>query len=159
MQQNGGNSLSRSEYFPIHGNTNLSPPSFQNSSNGQWSDETPLSEHLNSPQQTSADSLALSSEDTGGGLSFSPLSSNFASVQPLPAVPTLADFAHQGEAVFPAEKFQTLITMYRAHSQHIMDLVRGHSLIMYCHFDPKLTPSPPLRNPKKTILPYHLTIA
>jgi hypothetical protein len=126
LQQSGGNSLSRSEYFPIHGSSNggnLSPPSFQSSVNGQWSDETPLIGHENSAQETT-DSLALSSEDTGdGGLSFSPLSSNFASVQPLPAFPTLADFAHQGEAVFPAEKFQTLITMYRAHSQHIMDLV------------------------------------
>ncbi len=131
------NTSSRPDYFSSPSGvtgTTLSPPSFSHSLNGEWSDETPLSPSngeslVHSPLQTnsSTDLVATSgggcATTDGSGLSLLTLSSNFASVQQLPAFPTLNDFAHHGEAVFPAEKFQTLITMYRAHSQHIMDLV------------------------------------
>lgn len=140
-----GNPVERSEYFSNQTSNNLSPPPYHQTLSGEWSDETPLSpngdeSHLHSPlQQQQQQQLPTSTTDggcetneadvnyvgncSGGGLSLVSLSSNFASVQQLPAFPSLNDFAHHGDSVLSPEKFQTLITMYRAHSQHVLDLV------------------------------------
>ncbi len=142
-----GNPVERSEYFSNQTSNNLSPPPYHQTLSGEWSDETPLSpngdeSHLHSPlqqQQQQQQQLPTSTTDggcetneaevnyvgncSGSGLSLVSLSSNFASVQQLPAFPSLNDFAHHGDSVLSPEKFQTLITMYRAHSQHVLDLV------------------------------------
>ena len=142
-----GNPVERSEYFSSQTSNNLSPPPpYHQTLSGEWSDETQLSpnggeSHLHSPLQQQQQQQQLPTSTTGGGcetnetdanyggssggggLSLVSLSSNFASVQQLPAFPSLNDFAHHGDSVLSPEKFQTLITMYRAHSQHVLDLV------------------------------------
>lgn len=55
------------------------------------------------------------------------LSSGFASVQQLPEFPGFGDFARHTCPTIPPDRFQTLITMYRAHAQRIMDSVNKFS--------------------------------
>ena len=56
--------------------------------------------------------------------SSSSSSSSYAIIQQLPEFPSCGDFAYyyQCKSV-PVDKFYTLVTMYRAHSQRILDSV------------------------------------
>jgi hypothetical protein len=68
----------------------------------------------------------------GGGpgnssLSLITLSSGFASVQQLPEFPTFAEYGRYLEPTISEERFHSLLTMYRAHAQRIMDSVNKFS--------------------------------
>ena len=64
---------------------------------------------------------------TGGGSSGSSIGNTFSSCQQLPEFPGARDFASTSSISIPTEKLQTLITMYRAHCQRIMDSVNKFS--------------------------------
>ena len=71
---------------------------------------------------------------TGSGglptnLSKSIISSGFASIQHLPEFPTYRGFSRYLDETISEERFQTLMTMYRAHSQRIMDSINKFSFV------------------------------
>ena len=59
----------------------------------------------------------------------SAIPSGFASVQQLPDFPSFADFSPYLDPLITEDQFQSLVTMYRAHSQRIMDSVNKFSFI------------------------------
>ena len=73
--------------------------------------------------------------DIGGGGAFpSPtlknvVPSGFASVQLLPDFPSFTDFSPYLEPMISQVQFQSLITMYRAHCQRVMDSVNKFSFV------------------------------
>ena len=55
--------------------------------------------------------------------------SGFASVQQLPEFPTFNDFEPYLDPLITEDQFLSLLTMYRAHSQRIMDSVNKFSFV------------------------------
>ena len=55
-----------------------------------------------------------------------PTSSSFTTMQTLPEFPTLRELDHAASSI-PADKLQTLVMMYRAHCQRIMDSINKFS--------------------------------
>lgn len=70
-------------------------------------------------------------------------SSSYAIIQQLPEFPSFKDFAYQSTSI-PTDRFHTLITMYRAHSQRVLDSVNkfnfGEIPYLFTHFWQELPP-------------------
>ena len=66
---------------------------------------------------------------TCGLSSLKSFSSGFASVQQLPEFPDYEGFSRFLDANISEERFQSLLTMYRAHSQRIMDSINKFSFV------------------------------
>ena len=98
-----------SKYPPRLPRPHLSPPSFSSVENSTLT-------IVNS--ETASDQAASCSSN-----------SSFSSVQQLPEFPSIEDFEQSAVigAKIKGEKLQTLITMYRAHCQRIMDSVNKFS--------------------------------
>ena len=62
-------------------------------------------------------------------LSKSIISSGFTSIQQLPEFPTYRGFSRCLDEIISEERFTTLMTMYRAHSQRIMDSINKFSFV------------------------------
>ena len=62
-------------------------------------------------------------------LSKSIISSGYVSLQQLPEFPTYRGFSRYLDEIISEERFQTLMTMYRAHSQRIMDSINKFSFV------------------------------
>ena len=96
------------------------------------------SESFSSTQKYGGNTVANHGSSAGGAgggaaasssLSIKAFSSGFASVQQLPEFPSYYDFRPYLDANISEDRFQSLLTMYRAHSQRIMDSINKFSFI------------------------------
>lgn len=106
---------------------------------------SPRNEEIYETNNGEAFSHSPTNLSSGVPLSSSSCSSSFASIQQLPDFPSFRDFDRSSSSSgLPSDKLQTLLTMYRAHCQRIMDSVNKFSFSeiphLFTHFWQEIPP-------------------